>query len=55
MFSFSKSLDALAAVLVVSILLLTVPIGKSAAQDQKKTGFEGVWKVAEVVVLQQSD
>lgn len=44
-----KSLAALAGGLVVSLLLVTMAIGNSALQDQKKTGLEGVWKVAEVV------
>ena len=48
MFSFSKSLAGLAGVLFVS--MVTMAIGNSAVQDQKKTGLEGVWKVAEVVV-----
>ena len=50
MFKFSKSLAALASTIVVSILLLTNATGNFAVQDQKKTGLEGVWKVAEVQV-----
>jgi len=50
MFSFSKSLAALAGLLVVSMVVVSlVAVGNSAAQDQKKTQLEGVWKVAEVV------
>lgn len=50
MFSFSKSLAGLAGLLFVSMFLVTMATGNSAAQDQKRTVLEGVWKVAEVVV-----
>src|SRR5260370_35291299 len=50
MFSFNKSLAALVGLLVVSMVVVgLVAVGNSAAQDQKKTQLEGVWKVAEVV------
>ena len=49
--SFRKSLSALAGLLAASTLLLSLgAAGNPAAQDQKKTSLEGVWKVAEVVV-----
>ena len=50
MFSFSKSLAALGALLLVSMVFVNlVAAGDSAVQEQKKTQLEGVWKVAEVV------
>jgi hypothetical protein len=51
MYRFSKSLPALAGLLVVSILLIgLVAAQNSAAQSQAKSQVEGVWKIAEVVM-----
>ena len=51
MYSFSKSLAALAGLLVLSMLLIgLVASENSAVQRQTKTQVEGVWKVAEVLV-----
>jgi hypothetical protein len=51
MYSFSKSLAALAGLLVVSMLLIgLVASENSAVQSQTKTPVEGVWKVAEVLM-----
>jgi hypothetical protein len=51
MYRFSKSLPALAGLLVVSILLIgPVTAQNSAAQPQAKSQVEGVWKIAEVLV-----
>ena len=51
MSSFRKSLAVLSSLLAASTLLMSLgAVGSPAAQDQKKTTVEGVWKVAEVVV-----
>jgi hypothetical protein len=52
---FSKSLPALAGLLVVSILLIgSVAAQNSAAQSQAKPQVEGVWKIAEVLMPSQN-
>jgi hypothetical protein len=51
MYSFSKSLAALAGLLVVSMLLIGLAASEnSAVQSQTKSPVEGVWKIAEVLV-----
>lgn len=51
MYNFSKSLAALAGLLVASMLLIGLVVSEnSAVQSQAKTQVEGVWKVAEVQV-----
>jgi len=51
MYSFNKSLAALAGLLVVSMLLIgLVSSENSAVQSQTKTPVEGVWKIAEMLV-----
>jgi hypothetical protein len=51
MYIFSKSLAALALVLVVSMLLIDLVAAENFAdQNQTKTQVEGVWKVVEVQI-----
>ena len=50
MYRFSKSLAALAGLLIVSMLLIGLVVAEnSAVQSQTKTQVEGVWKVVEVL------
>ena len=51
MYNFSKSLAALAGLLVVSMFLIGLAVSEnSAVKSQAKTQVEGVWKIAEVLV-----
>ena len=51
MYNFSKSLAALAGLLVVSMFMIGLAVSEnSAVRSQAKTQVEGVWKVAEVQV-----
>ena len=51
MYNFSKSLAALAGLLVVSMFLIGLAVSEnSAVQSQTKTQLEGVWKLVEVQV-----
>ena len=51
MYRFSKSITALATLLVVSMLLIgLVAAENSAVQSQTKTQVEGVWKLTELVM-----
>lgn len=51
MYNFSKSLAALAGLLVLSMLLIGLAAAQnSAVQNQPKSQVEGVWKIAEVLV-----
>ena len=55
MYNLSRSLAALAGPLVVSMLLIgLVAAENSAVPSQTKTPLEGVWKVAEVLVLSKN-
>ena len=51
MYNFSKSLAALAGLLVLSMLLIGLSAARnSAVQNPSKSQVEGVWKIAEVLV-----